>query len=99
MENPIDRAIEYLKANDVHEDFLERELAEALEEFKGRLTTAVRDANYALYRSSEFAGLIADGDEEINEPWNSGGHGYEAHIKLMQIEDELANREAPVDGR
>ncbi len=85
MSNTIQRVCEYLRANDVHEDDLEGDLADELEELGELIATTLRESNFALAKSAEFAGLIADGDEEINEPWNMGGYGYEAHIKVMEL--------------
>lgn len=91
-ENILDRVIAYLKANDVHEDRLEDELVSSLEEFREQLVMVLSESSYALGRSAEFAGLIGDGDEEINAPWNEGGYGYHAHIQLLELLDELRIR-------
>lgn len=88
-EDPIDRVITYLQANDSYEDGLEGQLARELVEYKSRIKTAIYDAIYALHRSADFAGNIGDGDEEINAPWNLGGYGFETGTVLRNLADEL----------
>ena len=76
----IGRTIEYLRSNDERgaHDGLEGELADALAAERERIERTLRKARSALLQSAEFAGTVCGGDDEVQEPWNVGGYGYEA---------------------
>ena len=91
----IGRTIEYLRSNDEHDlhDGLEGELADDLSAEQERIQRTLRKARSALLLSAEFAGTVCNGDDEVMEPWNMGGYGYEAS---REVDALLRNEPEPV---
>lgn len=91
---PLQRAIDYLRDNDYHEDSAEGEMAEELARLHSEILEAANSADSALHGAADFTGLMAESTggldaEEINAPFNEGGSGYEAHQKLWALRDRL----------
>lgn len=87
----IDKAYDYLMANDNYDGY-EGQLAGELSKEKERIHDALREASYALHKAADFAGNMAEGDPDINEPWNYGGSGYIAGLKVDSL---MYNRPVP----
>ncbi len=67
MSNTIQRVCEYLRANDVHEDGLEVELADELEELGELIFTALRESSELSRLGQSKVGLSQSSEDQLSE--------------------------------